>query len=251
MGARLGQHFLIDEGIAKNIAALLTKKEAVVEVGAGTGALTKQLASRAKKVVALELDDSLLPSLRANTGHLKNVEIVMTDALDHDFSGSKNVFGNIPYEISSPLLFKIIETKSVELAVLMVQKEFGERLFARPGRSDYSRLSVMVQSKMDARLALTVPRFAFSPMPRVDSVVVLLKRKAKPVPVDAGLVNALFQHKNQTVRNALVHSAHLFKKEKSELRDMVKGHEFAEKKVRELSLEQISALCVFLRKRVG
>jgi len=213
----------------------------VLEIGAGTGVLTNALARRAKRVIALEIDSRLREQLLKRVKEFKNVEVNFVDAREFNFAGFKTIFGNLPYHASTPLLFKILES-GFEEAVLCLQKEFAERLVAQPGSRDWSRLSVFVQANADVKMLFEVPRFAFTPVPRVDSAVVLLK-KNKKFELDAKLVNALFQHKNQSVKNALLHSRKALKLDGNTLVFALEkiGRE-KEKKVRILTLEELARL---------
>jgi len=214
----------------------------VLEIGAGTGVLTNALARRAKRVIALEIDSRLREQLLKRVKEFKNVEVNFVDAREFNFAGFKTIFGNLPYHASTPLLFKILES-GFEEAVLCLQKEFAERLVAQPGSRDWSRLSVFVQANADVKMLFEVPRFAFTPVPRVDSAVVLLK-KNKKFKLDAKLVNALFQHKNQSVKNALLHSKRALGASEKRLLEFINwiGEKKREKKVRMLALSELQAL---------
>lgn len=248
MKAKLSQHFLVAPQFSEEISELLPRGESVLEIGAGTGLLTAELAKRAKKVVAVEIDAELLPRLEERLQKQKNVRIVHADALEFDFSPYKFIFGAIPYRISSPLLFKILAT-DFKQAVVVVQAEFGQRLVAQPGSADWSRLSVMVQSVCAPKIVDCIPAVCFSPPPRVDSVIVRLQAlpKEKRIKLDEQLVSALFQHKNQSVRKALLHSERVLGKEKSELKKLLEKMpaDLVEKKVRRLSLSEIAELSKF------
>ncbi|MCX6767613.1 MAG: 16S rRNA (adenine(1518)-N(6)/adenine(1519)-N(6))-dimethyltransferase RsmA [Candidatus Micrarchaeota archaeon] len=240
---QLGQHFLTEESFLEEIAATLPKNKTVLEIGAGHGELTRFLAQRAKKVVAVEKDAAFIPLLKKTASRLKNVEIINADALDIDFKKYKHVAGNIPYSISSPLLFKILDS-GVSEAVLLLQKEFAQRLTAYPGSDDWSRLSVMAQNAADIRIIDEVPKECFTPQPRVDSLVVHLKAKPKNqrLELDPAIIAALFQHKNQTVRNALVHSRRALGLEKDEITSMAEKTGFTDRRVREMALKELEAL---------
>ncbi|NYZ78215.1 ribosomal RNA small subunit methyltransferase A, partial [Candidatus Micrarchaeota archaeon] len=165
----LSQIFLVDrEFIEKTADALPLKNKTVLEIGAGTGILTQALARRAKRVIALEIDSRLREQLLKRVKEFNNVEVNFVDARKFNFAGFKTVFGNLPYHASTPLLFKILES-GFEEAVLCLQKEFAERLVARPGSRDWSRLSVAAQANADVKILFEIPRFAFTPVPKVDS----------------------------------------------------------------------------------
>ncbi|HLC47614.1 MAG TPA: 16S rRNA (adenine(1518)-N(6)/adenine(1519)-N(6))-dimethyltransferase RsmA [Candidatus Norongarragalinales archaeon] len=201
---KLSQVFLNDySAVAEIFDNLDLKGKAVLEIGAGTGAITKKLARMAKKVIALEIDAQACEILRDSLAAQKNVEILNADALQASLNYPV-IIGFLPYHISSPLLFKILASNFKE-AIICVQKEFAERMVAMPGTRDYSRLSVMAQSKADITYLATVPKEAFSPIPKVDSALAYLVKNPK-FALSEPLVTALFQHKNQRIRKALMHS---------------------------------------------
>jgi 16S rRNA (adenine1518-N6/adenine1519-N6)-dimethyltransferase len=217
-----GQNFLADRRMADRIveAAAVQPGEVVVEIGAGLGALTAGLAARAARVVAVERDPDLVAVLRAELQALPQVEVAALDALELDFGAeaaragrSLVVVGNLPYQITTPLLFAVLGAAAagqvIGRAVFMVQKEVAERLGAPPGGKTYGRLTVMVQ-----QLARITPLFhvgpgAFLPPPAVSSAVFRLEPRAQPrAPVaDAGrfdrVVRAAFEGRRKMLRRAL------------------------------------------------
>ncbi len=228
--------------VAEIASSIPLSGKSVLEIGAGKGCLTVALAKEAKRVVALELDESLKPALERAVSGLKNVELVFKDARDFDFKGFDVVFGNIPYYIASPLILKVVDSDCPQ-AALLLQEELALRLAAEPGSSGFSRLSVACQCKYDCRVPLFVPRSCFSPQPRVDSALVVFKLKPERghLALDDVLVRALFQHKNQTVRNALKHSVRELGLGKAELDAFAKSlGEMAEERVRCLYLEEFA-----------
>jgi 16S rRNA (adenine1518-N6/adenine1519-N6)-dimethyltransferase len=197
---------LVDEEVVEWVVSLPSLKgKEILEVGAGRGALTILLSKKAKEIKAIELDPALAESLEGKCAELdlKNVEVVNADALNADF-GDSIIFGNVPFQISSPLLFKFLASES-RLAVLFLQKEFAERLVVQPGSRDYSRLSAMVQAKCECEIVLEVPRNCFQPVPETDACVVRIEKKPEEdaLKLNEVIVNALFQHKKKTLRNAL------------------------------------------------
>ncbi|MEW5954964.1 MAG: 16S rRNA (adenine(1518)-N(6)/adenine(1519)-N(6))-dimethyltransferase RsmA [Candidatus Micrarchaeota archaeon] len=241
---KLGQCFLQDESAAEQIAeAIDLENKSVLEIGAGTGQLTVFLAARAKKVTAIEVDSKLVPELRDSLSSFTNAAIVRADALDVDFNGYDALFGNLPYNISTPLLLKILESDA-PAAVLLLQKEFAERMAAPAGSKEYSRLSVLAQNNARIELIAEVPASCFSPQPRVNSAIVLLVKK--PVrerkKLDEQLVSALFQHKNQTVRNAVTHSAHFLGLSKLKAKKLAEKLSLKDLRVRDLGVEQLARL---------
>ena len=233
------------------IAELLSLSgKKVLEIGAGTGFITAELAKHAKSVTALEVDADLVPELEERLAGCKNVKIIVADAMEFPLSGFDCVFGALPYHLSSPLLFRIIEAGAPN-AVLVVQKEFGERLAATPGSKDWSRLSAMAQAGYDCRVVDVIPAECFYPAPTVDSAIVHLSAKpaSKRVALDAPLVAALFQHKNQGVKKALLHSAHSLGMGKEQLAKFAASlpAAIAGKRPRGLSLSELAELSRLLR----
>lgn len=240
----LGQNFLVAEEILDEAAqAIPLKGKTVLEIGAGHGELTVFLAKRAKKIVALEFDRKLFAALRENLFQqgIKNAKIVCADALEYDFAGFDVIYGNLPYYITTPLLFKILAS-GCSKAVLLVQAEVGERIIAESGAHEYSRLSVMVQSQADASVIDFVPKECFNPIPKVDSVLLKLELKKK-MDLDEKLVNALFQHKNQSIKNALIHSTAYLGLNKQKARAFADSLGFGDEKVFCLDLKKLEIVC--------
>lgn len=181
---RLGQHFLTDPRLLGRIADALGAGagDTVLEIGPGPGGLTAALAERAGRLVAIEKDRHLIPSLRAR---FPAAAIVEADALDADWRALAGprflVTGNIPYNITSPLIDKALEPPRPERIVFLVQKEVADRVTARPGEPAYGALSVGVQSVARAERLFTVPAGAFRPRPKVDSAVLRLTPLAEPL----------------------------------------------------------------------
>ena len=236
------QNFLAAKSVARTIAETipLTGKS-VLEIGAGKGALTTELAKRAKSVRAIEVDEKLFPSLLSATNEFGNVECVRADARKSSFNGFDAVYGNLPYHLSSELLFKLLESEFKQ-AVFLLQKEFAERVVAEPGSSDWSRLAVMAQARSHPSLQGFVPRTCFKPVPRVDSAILLLEARSKPLAVDEELVRLLFQHKNQSVKKALEHSRKTLGLSKQGARSLAEKTPLCDRRVRTLSLEELVLL---------
>ena len=202
----LGQHFLIDERVAhRHIEfADIAAHDVVLEVGPGLGVLTRLLARRAAKVVAVEADRRLARALAAIAD---NVEVIQGDAVRVPLPGFDRVVSNLPYQISSPITFRLLEMP-FERAVLMYQEEFARRLVARPGDDGYSRLSVKAFVRARSEIVERVPRSAFWPQPKVDSAIVLLEPRPPPFEVknwgvfDA-IVDATFEHRRKKIENSL------------------------------------------------
>ncbi len=210
---RKGQNYLVDKNVLSNIiqSADLSTKDIVLEVGAGIGNLTIPLAKNAGKVIAVEQDRTIASILvkRLKELQISNVEVIIGDATKIKFPKFNKVVANLPYKISSPITFKILKY-DFEFAILMYQQEFAERMIAKPGDSNYSRLSVMINFYTYIEMLFKVSNNVFLPKPKVSSAVVKLTPKNE-VDVDEFLSNvtrALFQHKRKKVRNALMDSFH-------------------------------------------
>lgn len=235
---KLSQVFLRDySAIAGIFDDLDLKGKTVLEIGAGEGAITGVIAKKAKRVVALEIDPEACELLREKFAPQKNLEILNADALQASLN-YPIIIGFLPYHISTPLLFKILDSNFKE-AIICVQKEFASRMVASPGSSDYSKLSVMSQSKAEITFLSTVPKEAFSPIPKVDSALVYLVKKDSFKMNDA-LVAALFQHKNQFVRKALRHSQGTLNIPKAKFTKFLSL--MPEKRVRTLALYELESL---------
>jgi 16S rRNA (adenine1518-N6/adenine1519-N6)-dimethyltransferase len=190
----LGQNFLIDVGFQRRIVAALDlhPEDEVVEIGPGTGALTKHIAENGCTLIAVELDDDLSDALQRQFAASGNLRVIHGDALDMDFAtiGEKlpeqrKIVGNIPYNITTPLLFHLLERNArPERIIVMVQREVADRILAAPGEKVYGALSVGVRSVAKARRLFNVPRGAFRPAPDVDSTVLEI-RPLRPFPLSA------------------------------------------------------------------
>jgi 16S rRNA (adenine1518-N6/adenine1519-N6)-dimethyltransferase len=225
---RFGQHFLEPAWIAKLVDAIHPKPaDLFIEIGPGRGAITVPLAARAKHVWGIEIDRDLVAELRQRG--LPNLTVIAADVLSVDLAsvghdaafeagraGARRVVGNLPYNISSPVLFRLLEAaahgKALGDATLMLQKEVVDRLVARPGNGDYGVLSLTTALGADVTRLLSLPPGAFRPVPRVESAVVRLDFRPPPPfvtdpPAFVSLVRSLFVHRRKTLRNALSESA--------------------------------------------
>ncbi|MBX3236295.1 MAG: ribosomal RNA small subunit methyltransferase A [Nitrospiraceae bacterium] len=212
---RLGQNFLIDPNIVRKIVALagVTPQDNVLEIGPGRGALTEALAAAAARVVAIEIDPLLHQYLMARQAEWPNVELICADALEYPTATlpvGTIVVANLPYYISTPLLFMLLAQRNrFPRLVLMVQEEVADRLAAKPGEEAYGVLSVMAQYAAEITKAFRVSANCFRPRPDVGSAVVSLRVK-EAGSLDCGnyadfnaLVKAGFAHRRKTLVNSL------------------------------------------------
>lgn len=212
LSKRAGQHQVIDPTVLEQMVdyAELSRDDVVLEVGAGIGNLTLLIAAHAGRVITVERDRRLMRVLGERLRVHSNVKLLCGDALQIELPKFNKVVANLPYGISSDITFRLLEHK-FKLAVLMYQREFAERLVAKPGSDDYGRLTVNVFYRASVELLGEVPSEAFFPQPKVTSAIVRLKPREPPFDVaDEGMffnvVRALFQHRRQRVRNALYRS---------------------------------------------
>ncbi len=219
---RLGQHFLVDRNILRKVvqAAGVGKEDVILEVGPGLGMMTLALARSVKRVIAVEIDARLAEVLRDKLADFPNVTVVRSDILKvdfEDFLGKERqpvkVVANLPYQISTPLLFRFIEAKEVfSTFTLMLQREVAERMVAPAGGKDYGPLSVFVQLFLDVSIRFLIKPSAFSPAPKVESAVVHMAWKEKPMIEKEEeewfrrVVKASFGYRRKTLLNALKHS---------------------------------------------
>lgn len=212
LSKRAGQYQVIDPTVLEQMVdyAELSRDDVVLEVGAGIGNLTLLLAARAGKVIAVERDRRLMRVLGERLRVHSNVKLLCGDALQIELPKFNKVVANLPYGISSDITFRLLKRK-FELAILMYQREFAERLVAKPGSDDYGRLTVNAYYRASLELLREVPPDAFFPQPKVTSAIVRLKPREPPFDVADesmffNVVRALFQHRRQRVRNALYRS---------------------------------------------
>jgi 16S rRNA (adenine1518-N6/adenine1519-N6)-dimethyltransferase len=211
------QHFLVDDRVLDRIPTYAEgfDRSHVLEVGAGTGALTDRLLDVADRVTAVERDEDYAAFLReefADEIAAGDLDVVQGDALDVDLPEFSCSVSNLPYGVSSEVTFRLLPEG--EPMVLMYQLEFAERMAAEPGTSDYGRLSVAAQHYAGVELVETVPREAFDPQPRVESAVVRLTPREPDYEVGdeaffLDFVKALFTQRRKTTRNAIRNTAHI------------------------------------------
>ena len=222
----LGQNFLVHPHQARRIvdALELSSDETVVEIGAGLGALTVNLAQEARRVVALERDPALARFLREDIfPEAPEVEVLCQDVLQFDFLELSRevgqplaVVGNLPYQITSPLLFKLMEERAaLSRAVLMMQQEVGARLLAKPGTKEYGVLSVLLQYHFSSQRLFSLGPANFYPPPQVDSVVLrltpaIISPPSRDPALLARVVKAAFGQRRKTLNNTLTARAATF-----------------------------------------
>jgi len=210
-----GQNFVVDPNTVRRIVASagLCADDEVLEIGPGLGSLTLGLAEAVRKVTAVEIDAGFVTALTEVLAGVDNVEVVHADALAIDLhavvaGGPVRVVANLPYNVATPLLFRLLATPAVLDAYLMVQREVGERWQARPGHPLYAGVSVKLALLAQVRVELSIPRAVFHPVPNVDSVMARVTRRADaPDPVTyrrlAALIDAAFAQRRKTLRNTL------------------------------------------------
>ncbi|MBM4276607.1 MAG: ribosomal RNA small subunit methyltransferase A [Deltaproteobacteria bacterium] len=219
---RLGQHFLVDRNIIVKVirAAGVNKEDVILEVGPGLGEMTLELARQAKSVIAVEIDSRLAAILKKKMSVVSNVEIIQKDILRIDFDGLSHhvkaplkVVSNLPYQISTPLLFRFIESRKLFSSLtLMLQREVVERMVAPPGGKEYGALSVLIQMVSRPSVQFFVKPSAFHPPPKVESAVVRivwrddLMMKAEDEDWFKEVVKASFSHRRKTLINSLKYS---------------------------------------------
>ncbi len=210
---RFGQHFLADESVIGAIVDVIDPQpgQALVEIGPGLGAMTRPLVERCRRLTVIELDRDLAARLRQRS----ELDVIESDVLAVDFAElstrlgqTLRVVGNLPYNISTPILFHLLESvHAVQDQHFMLQKEVVERMAAEPGSKAYGRLSVMLQWRYGVESVLDVPPESFDPPPRVDSAVVRMLPREPQAPVDSLLLGQLvavaFSQRRKILRNTL------------------------------------------------
>ena len=248
----LGQNFLIDGNIVRKIVqgANITKEDYVLEIGPGIGTLTEELALNAKKVVSVELDQSLLPVLDETLKAYDNVEIVHGDILKIDVKriideklagGPVKVVANLPYYVTTPILGMLLEESlNIDSITVMIQKEVADRMISLHGSKSYGSLSVFVNFYSNSQIILKVPKTVFMPQPKIDSSVIKLNIKKELPDVDIEklfkIVKGAFSKRRKTVLNAL--SSYGFDLEKELIKSALEKAEInPETRAENLSLE--------------
>ncbi len=259
----LGQNFLTDKNIIDKIiySADITSQDLILEIGPGFGVLTKELAERAGKVIAVEIDKSLIPILEENLKDYDNVVLINQDILQTNINQlleqnrtqeSQNyanikIIGNLPYYITTPILMKVLEDKVVaESITIMMQKEVAQRIMADPGSKAYGAISAVVRYYCESFSVITVPASVFYPPPKVDSAVLRLDiRKAPPVSLKDEVlffqvIKAGFGQRRKTLENSLTGVASLGKEEICKVLNTVNID--GKRRAETLSLEELALI---------
>ena len=225
-----GQNFLIDPNIIRKIISVLNpdKKQTILEIGPGKGALTKILSIMDLNVHAVEIDPMLCDYLRAEK--LNNVKIYNEDILKFNLSViPKNymIIGNLPYNISTPILFKFLENKEWNKMVVMLQKEVAERIVSSHGNKKYGKISIMMQSFFDVNLEFNIPKTVFNPQPKITSSLLVIKPK-KNIHTEYKKIKIIVENAFKHRRKKLAHN----------LKNIIEENEY--NKIKDKRAEQLS-----------
>jgi 16S rRNA (adenine1518-N6/adenine1519-N6)-dimethyltransferase len=258
---RLSQNFLINDRAARRIVDNLNphKSDVILEIGAGSGALTKHLLNQAKKVLAVEIDKELCSALKEKFSNYQNLTILNTDILQLDLDSvikphhHCKIIGNLPYQITSPILSFLLQNKKfIDYCVLMVQKEFATRLSSSPGSKDWSPLSIAIQLHADVEVLFHLKPGSFFPRPKVNSSVVKITFLHCPrVQLEdedwfLRVVRAAFGQRRKTLLNSLAANLSL---PKGELEFILKRIEIdPQRRAETLGLKEFAVLSAELKK---
>lgn len=266
----LGQHFLVDENVLKKIVAAtqLTKEDTVVEIGAGIGTLTQELAQRAGRVIAVEIDGRLIPLLQEHVRSYPNVVVIHQDFLQFDLRSAGNpsfnsslgkgngevghtrlsVVGNLPYSVTALILEKLVEAHDIlKTATLLVQQEVAAKLCAAPGSRDASAITIFMQSFAEVQRVFSVSRHVFFPVPEVDSALVRLEfyehpKFRAPKELFFKVVRAAFNLRRKTLKQALTRSPLLALHPEIALKALEQAQLDPQRRGETLSLEEFDRL---------
>lgn len=258
-----GQNFLIDQHVLDKIinSAEITKEDIIIEIGPGIGTLTAELAKNAGKVIAVEIDKTLIPILSETLSNYDNIEIINEDILKVDIKKIAQdnpnrvikVVANLPYYITTPIIMEILENRlPVESITVMIQKEVAYRMKAAPSTKDYGSLSLNVQYYCEPYLVANVPPNCFMPRPNVDSAVIRLTLLEKP-PVECSnvdlmfkLVKIAFSQRRKTLLNCIFNSKE-FGFSKEEIAKILNNAGFDERiRGETLTLEEFAKLTEYI-----
>lgn len=213
---KFGQNFIYDKNLLNAIIEQsgIDSEDEVLEIGPGAGTLTKVIAQKAKKVVSYEIDTNLKPILEENLKDVTNAKIIFQDALKTDlneiesnFTNEYTLIANLPYYITTPLIFKFLKSERVKSMCIMVQKEVGQRLIATNKDKEYGAISAILDFYGDVKILRQVPRHMFTPVPNVDSCVVRINIKRNKNNANADLyekiIKSAFANRRKTLANNL------------------------------------------------
>ncbi|ATH93980.1 16S rRNA (adenine(1518)-N(6)/adenine(1519)-N(6))-dimethyltransferase RsmA [Bacillus glycinifermentans] len=258
----LGQNFLIDTNILDRIVdhAGVTERTGVIEIGPGIGALTEQLAKRAKKVAAFEIDQRLLPILKDTLAPYDNVTVIHQDVLKADVKAVMDeqfqdcdevmVVANLPYYVTTPIIMKLLEENlPLKGIVVMLQKEVADRMAAKPSSKEYGSLSIAVQFYTEPKTVMGVPKTVFVPQPNVDSAVIKLTLRGAPAVAVKDeafffqVVRASFAQRRKTLLNNLVNNLPNGKEKKADIEKALQdSHIDGKRRGESLSIEEFAVL---------
>lgn len=239
-----GQNFLIDPNIIKKIISVLNLNEEdhILEIGPGKGALTKQLSMLGNQITAVEIDPMLCDYLK--NLKLKNVKIFNESILDFDFQSIKKKYiaiGNLPYNISTPILFKFMLESDWKQLVVMLQKEVAERIVSNEGNKKYGRTSIMMQSFFDVELKFHIPNTVFKPMPKIKSSLLSITPKKN--------IGLIYENLKIVVENAFKHRRKKLTHNFKNIIEPEKLIEVKDQRAEQLTVEKYQELSHFLIKK--
>ena len=212
---RLGQHFMFRHDILSEIVSVadISHNDTVIEIGSGMGTLTEALAAKALHVIALEIDKDMIAAMQKVLLRCSNVDLIHEDALKYSYDQINSPFkvvANIPYYLTTPLLFRLLEFRSHLMSMtLMIQEEVARRITALPGNKEYGVLSITMQTQTVPKIMFRVPKEAFRPQPKVDSAVVFFQippvfpYEIKDYPLFVKIVKSAFSQRRKMISNSL------------------------------------------------
>lgn len=252
---KLGQNYVVDQSLIDCMvdAADIGHGDTVLEIGAGIGTLTKAIASRAGRVIAVEMEAAAAEFLEAVLPD--NAEVLLGDALEMQLPPTDKVLSNLPYSISTPLTFKLLSEGTFKLAVLTYQKEVAERMVAKPGGAEYSRLSVACQLRADVEIVRAFPKDSFFPVPQVESAVVKISPKEGTMSASQwawldDTLKAMFSQRKRVLRKALETYGKIKRMDPPQIADAI-GQEVMGKRVFELSPKEFKVIAEELSSKQG